>query len=167
MMNLMNMGVQHNLMNMMQSGAGKGPGGGKLVKPSWKGKGSGGGKSSRAAGGSAQTATVRYVDAETAQRAVEQLNASSMNGTPIEVAHDPRSPDGRKVIVSNIPSEAEWQEIKDHFKAVGKVEFADFLALSANFGKDVGGAESVPEPSSLLLLGLAGLMGGLLRRRRS
>ena len=49
----------------------------------------------------------------------------------------------------------------------GKVDFADFLVLSGNFGKDVGGAESVPEPSSLFLLGFAGLMGGLLRRRRS
>lgn len=49
----------------------------------------------------------------------------------------------------------------------GKVEFADFLTLSGNFGREVGGAQSVPEPSSFLLFGLAGLMGGLLRRRRS
>ena len=49
----------------------------------------------------------------------------------------------------------------------GDVAFADFLVLSQNFGQTVGGAQSVPEPSGILLLGLAGLMGGMLRRRRS
>ena len=49
----------------------------------------------------------------------------------------------------------------------GDVAFADFLVLSQNFGQTVGGAQSVPEPTGLFLLGLAGLMGGALRRRRS
>ena len=49
----------------------------------------------------------------------------------------------------------------------GIVEFADFLVLSGNFGKEVGGAQSVPEPAGMLLLGFAGLMGGMFRRRRS
>ena len=48
----------------------------------------------------------------------------------------------------------------------GDVAFADFLVLSQNFGQTVGGAESVPEPSGLLLLGLASLASGPLRRRR-
>ena len=48
----------------------------------------------------------------------------------------------------------------------GSVEFADFLVLSANFGSTVGGAESVPEPSGILLVSLAGLVGGLARRCR-
>ena len=30
----------------------------------------------------------------------------------------------------------------------GKVEFADFLVLSGNFGRDVGGVQAVPEPTS-------------------
>merc|ERR1719253_2475569 len=50
-----------------------------------------------------------------------------MNGSQIEVAQDPRSADGRRLMVSNIPSEAAWQEIKDHFGTVGKVEFADVV----------------------------------------
>jgi len=48
----------------------------------------------------------------------------------------------------------------------GDVAFADFLILSQNFGQTVGGAQSVPEPSGLLLLGLAGMLGGFVRRRR-
>lgn len=62
------------------------------------------------------------------------------------------------------------KEVADHtagdIDCNGKVEFADFLTLSGNFGKDVGGAQSVPEPSSFALLGLAGLALGFFRRRR-
>ena len=47
----------------------------------------------------------------------------------------------------------------------GKVEFADFLVLSGNFGNDVGVA-AVPEPASCVTLGIAGLLIAGLRRRR-
>ena len=61
-------------------------------------------------------------------------------------------------------------EVADHtagdIDCSGTVDFADFLALSANFGQAVGAAESVPEPSSFVLLGLASLALGSLRRRR-
>lgn len=50
--------------------------------------------------------------------------------------------------------------------ANGKVEFADFLALSANFGQSASGAAAVPEPTSFLGLALGTLLVGAIRRRR-
>ena len=49
----------------------------------------------------------------------------------------------------------------------GKVEFADFLALSGNFGNDVAGAESVPEPSSSLLLVFGAIAALACRKTKS
>lgn len=51
--------------------------------------------------------------------------------------------------------------------ANGKVEFADFLALSANFGQSAAGAAAVPEPASLLGLLLGAFALGSLRQRRA
>ncbi len=48
----------------------------------------------------------------------------------------------------------------------GSVAFSDFLILSNNFGATSAAAASVPEPSALALLGVAGLLSGLVRRRR-
>lgn len=49
----------------------------------------------------------------------------------------------------------------------GNVAFADFLVLSNAFGTTVGAeASNVPEPSGLALLSVAGLLVGLIRRRR-
>ena len=48
----------------------------------------------------------------------------------------------------------------------GKVEFADFLVLSANFGKEFPDTASVPEPTSSFMLCLAGLLIARLRPRR-
>jgi len=49
----------------------------------------------------------------------------------------------------------------------GIVDFPDFLALSANFGTTVGETAAVPEPSGIALVSFAGLLVGLLRRRRA
>ena len=46
----------------------------------------------------------------------------------------------------------------------GKVEFADFLVLSGNFGNEIGAA-AVPEPNGLALWGLLPIAGFILRGR--
>ena len=57
---------------------------------------------------------------------------------------------------------------KGDFDCDGTVQFPDFVILANNFGKTgAGAAAAVPEPSSLTLIGLAGLMLGFARRRRS
>lgn len=66
---------------------------------------------------------------------------------------------------ANFGSEVASHELGD-VDCNGTVEFADFLTLSANFGQTVGEASSVPEPSSLGLLGFSVLFLGFLRRRR-
>lgn len=48
----------------------------------------------------------------------------------------------------------------------GTVDFADFLVLSGNFGREIAGAEPVPEPSGLVLFGMTTLLLGCIRRRR-
>ena len=48
----------------------------------------------------------------------------------------------------------------------GEVAFGDFLILSDNFGQTAA-ASSVPEPSSVQLIGLGAMLIGLVRRRRS
>ena len=51
---------------------------------------------------------------------------------------------------------------------MGGVAFPDFLALSANFGQSAGGAAAaVPEPASMTVLALGGMLLCLARRRRS
>ena len=62
------------------------------------------------------------------------------------------------------------KEVNDHadgdIDCNGKVEFADFLVLSGNFGKEIAGTQSVPEPASSVTLCLAGLLIAHLRPRR-
>jgi len=76
-------------------------------------------------GGPTQTAIVRYEDPKAAERAVIELSGSTMNDLPIQVELDAKSKDATRIIVTGVPSEAEWQELKDHFGKIGKVAFAD------------------------------------------
>jgi len=70
---------------------------------------------------------VRYDFQLHAQLAIATLNGSMLGGAPITVQYDQSSQDGTKLIVGGIPRGIAWQELKDHFSAVGQVAFAKVL----------------------------------------
>lgn len=100
------------------------------------GKANGVGKGVRSTGEPQEEGEVRFRAAEAAQRAVQHLNQSLYLDKQISVALDPMSPDGTKVVVTNMPAGIAWQELKDHFGQVGEVHYA-------NIGRtaDIGGGK--------------------------
>lgn len=77
------------------------------------------------ADGPPQTAEVRFDDTPTAQRAVEALNGSLLGGSTVTVEMDAMSKDATRIRVYGIPSNCDWQELKDHFNQIGRVAFAE------------------------------------------
>jgi len=67
---------------------------------------------------------VRYARPEDAASALEQLSNSLIKDSAIQLQTDPRSQDGSKILISNLPAGIEWQEVKDHFVQCGEVVFA-------------------------------------------
>jgi len=106
---------------------GKGGGG----KDSY-GKGGGGFRDGFGKGGGGQggdkVGEIRYDDPQHAQEAVDYLNGSELEGRMITVEFDPREQSGMgtKLVVGNLPSGMQWQELKDHFKQIGTVAYAGF-----------------------------------------
>jgi len=62
--------------------------------------------------------------AEEAAQAVAQMNGAGIDGQEISVRIDENSPDGRKLIVEQLPPSVQWQELKDLFRATGNVAHA-------------------------------------------
>merc|ERR1712151_1421811 len=68
---------------------------------------------------------------------------------------DPHSKDNTRLIVTGIPPGMEWQELKDHFKPIGRVAHANVKGGSGKGGKGgKGGGETE------LLQTLAGMGSG-------
>merc|ERR1712048_1062127 len=84
--------------------------------------------------------------------AVKTLNGSTLGGATIKVTLDQKSQDSSKLIVSGIPPGIEWQELKDHFKPIGTVAFAEVRGKGGKGGKGFGGKP--------LMALLASFMGG-------
>jgi len=67
---------------------------------------------------------IRYENPEHAAQAVAMLDGSLFNGVTIGVAQDGLSKDGSRVIVSKLPEDASWQDLKDHFQTIGPVAYS-------------------------------------------
>jgi len=80
-------------------------------------------------------ASVRYASQSEAQTALQLLNGSNFNGRPLKLEGPSGSSDlgdaqihgdpACMVSVSNLKPGARWQDLKDHMRAAGTVEFCD------------------------------------------
>merc|ERR1719171_3055652 len=90
--------------------------------------------------GQMRTAEVRFDHFfESLESAVQETNLSLLGGRAIRVVADQMSQDGTKIIVSGVPPGVQWQQLKDHFKSVGEVAFANFNQQAGPAGA-LGGA---------------------------
>lgn len=88
---------------------------------------------------------VRYVQEESAQQAIATLNDKDLNGRPILVREDkengkgPGSVPGKggadkgnraacQIYVGNLSYRTSWQDLKEHFRQCGEIEYCDILA---------------------------------------
>merc|ERR1719330_862685 len=75
-------------------------------------------------GGGSKVGEVRFDNPQSALVAIQALNESVLMGETIQVVADTSSADATKVLVSGLAGGVGWQDLKDHFKQVGKVSFA-------------------------------------------
>lgn len=73
---------------------------------------------------------VRYEDADSAAAALQSLNGVALNGHPLMIALDPASKDKTKLIITGLPADIQWQELKDHFKQMPNLAFVDVKGRS-------------------------------------
>jgi len=86
---------------------------------------------------------VRYANAKQAQRAINELTGTYLNGRSIFVREDREHGkgghkggagagelSGTTVFVGNLSWQTSWQDLKDHMKSAGEVEKADILTRS-------------------------------------
>merc|ERR1712187_678222 len=105
---------------------------------------------------------VRFETAEAAAQAVESLNGCEMAGGEgaLNIVLDPTSKDGTKLIVTNVPPGAQWQELKDHFAQIGQPVI--FCNVKQVPGGDAAGAAEVryddPQHAQLALQTLNGIV---------
>eukprot|EP00933_Yihiella_yeosuensis_P081193 TRINITY_DN94754_c0_g1_i1.p1 TRINITY_DN94754_c0_g1~~TRINITY_DN94754_c0_g1_i1.p1 ORF type:complete len:566 (+),score=132.85 TRINITY_DN94754_c0_g1_i1:66-1700(+) len=93
--------------------------------------------------GSPPVGEVRFTNPEDASAAIVQFNGSEFLGKIISVQADQSSTDGSKLLIYDLPDEAQWQELKDHFGSVGRVAYAGIRGGSGGKG---GGKGKGPSP---------------------
>jgi len=87
-------------------------------------------------------AEVRYERPEEAQRAVEFLDGSELEGVKVSVMLDQSSKDGSRILVTQLPAGVQWQTVKDHCSHGGQVAFVNVRPpLSQGAPRTNSGAE--------------------------
>eukprot|EP00930_Biecheleria_cincta_P033239 TRINITY_DN23011_c0_g1_i1.p1 TRINITY_DN23011_c0_g1~~TRINITY_DN23011_c0_g1_i1.p1 ORF type:complete len:635 (-),score=125.90 TRINITY_DN23011_c0_g1_i1:97-2001(-) len=70
---------------------------------------------------------IRYADVASTQAALQTLNGANFKDSAIELQEDPKSQDGSKIMVTNLPVGIEWQELKEFFAQCGEVAYAGII----------------------------------------
>merc|ERR1719263_1868667 len=81
---------------------------------------------------------IRYDDPAHASEAAKALNGTKLGGSEICIEMDKMSRDMSRLIIHNVPSGIEWQELKDHFNPIGRVAHAEVKGGKGGKG-DKGG----------------------------
>lgn len=72
---------------------------------------------------------VRFKDTDSAHRAVDTLDGSTINGYEVQISLDPTSQDGTKIMVHGLPEGFDWKELKAFMGRVGTVAYANLRSM--------------------------------------
>ena len=83
---------------------------------------------------------VEFATAEEASNAIETLNDSELMGRQIFVRADREAAESssRSVYVGNLAHEVAWQDLKDHMRNAGDVQYAEVMMMSDGRSKGCG-----------------------------
>lgn len=98
---------------------------------------------------------VTYATEEEAQRAIEMLNDSELEGRKIFVREDREDKPihtGTRVFVGNLSYRVKWQDLKDHMKQAGNVVHADVLMEGPGRSRGCGMVEYATEDEAKLAI---------------
>mmetsp|Transcript_7121 Transcript_7121/g.11629 ORF Transcript_7121/g.11629 Transcript_7121/m.11629 type:complete len:487 (-) Transcript_7121:166-1626(-) len=93
---------------------------------------------------------VEFATAEEAHEAIDQLNDSELMGRQIFVREDREAAlaaesVSKRVYVGNLAYEVAWQDLKDHMREAGEVQFAEVMMMQDGRSKGCGIVEFVNE----------------------
>eukprot|EP00928_Gymnodinium_smaydae_P026553 TRINITY_DN20817_c0_g1_i2.p1 TRINITY_DN20817_c0_g1~~TRINITY_DN20817_c0_g1_i2.p1 ORF type:complete len:348 (+),score=102.70 TRINITY_DN20817_c0_g1_i2:78-1121(+) len=88
--------------------------------------------------GDGNSGEVRFESARSARNALNQMQGSLLQGSPLTLEMDPNSKDQTRLLVKGIPTDVEWQEVKDHFAPVGNLAFVQIHGHERRGPKGVG-----------------------------
>lgn len=75
----------------------------------------------------AGTAEVRFDSNQSAALALKKMKGVKLQGCQLDLRLDANSKDGTKLLIAGLPEGIEWQELKDHFAAIGDLAFVNIF----------------------------------------